>query len=352
MESKILTNSVGRFSKYRIVFDYGVNIKMLKKALKRIGRQLFPAILITIISADLVFAQNEDFYFKKGLTQLKIAESLKTPAEARKKYQESAANFEKAIELNPEEAKFYLYRGKCFYKTEEIEKAVWDFNSAIKLNPDFAEAYLERGKIFADSQLDDEDREETFKRGLSDFAKAIELNSENADFYSVRGQALFSELTENGDESENKLALKDFNKAISLNANLIDALVFRANIFHHFSEYEKAIADSSKAIKLSPRNADAFQIRAKTYKALHEYDLAIADLTNAIKLEPKNPDLYFFRGLIYSRVGRLAEAKSDKLQEAKLLKIIKDKLPEFRKQVFYGLSKKNLDETSLINDMQ
>ncbi len=52
-------------------------------------------------------------------------------------------DFDKAIELNPRDARFYKERGKCLSK----EKALADLNKAIKLEPDFAEAYFERGNV-------------------------------------------------------------------------------------------------------------------------------------------------------------------------------------------------------------
>ncbi len=313
-----------------------------------IGKSLVVCLLF-IFSGNLLLAQktlSAKDYYQRGLAKIKLAQSAPAVQLAENKYKEAAEDFSRAIEIDAENPDYYFSRGKCFYKTLDIEKAIWDFNSVIKLHPEFAEAYIERGKIFADLSLIDEDREATLKRALTDCNTAIKLNSKNAYFYFVRGKLFFSKI------ENNNRALEDMDNSISIHPNFAEAFILRAEIYFNLKNYEKSIADSTKAITLRPQNADGFSMRGRAYTKMERYDLAVADFTSALKFAPKNPDLYFYRASAYNKLGKKREAKMDKLQEDRLVKIPANRFPEFGGQLFEGLSKSFLDDTSLIDKLR
>lgn len=84
--------------------------------------------------------------------------------------------------------------------------------------------------------------------------------------------------------------------------------------------------------------------------AVKIYQAAAEDFSKAIEIETEKSDLYFHRASANKKLGKTLEPNSDKLQEEKLLKINNEKLPEFRKQIFEGLSKSFIEETSLIDE--
>ena len=47
-------------------------------------------------------------------------------------------NYNKAIELDPNDADAYNNRGLAYYYLEEYERAIEDYNKAIELNPNYA----------------------------------------------------------------------------------------------------------------------------------------------------------------------------------------------------------------------
>src|SRR5688500_9932176 len=99
---------------------------MSRRNPKTICRQVLQTSVAVILLCGFALAQkgeqpvSEEDYFKRGLAKMKAAESLKPTNAALKKYEEAAEDFDLAIELNPEEAAFYLNRGECFYKTSFI----------------------------------------------------------------------------------------------------------------------------------------------------------------------------------------------------------------------------------------
>ena len=61
------------------------------------------------------------------------------------RYEEAIADFDMAIDKNPNYSEAYDQRGVSNYFLEQYEKAITDFNEAIRLNPNNAEIYYRRG---------------------------------------------------------------------------------------------------------------------------------------------------------------------------------------------------------------
>jgi len=76
-----------------------------------------------------------DCYYK--LAQMKYFE---------KKYNETIAHLDNAIQLNPKDSIYYYSRGFVRLTLGDHESAIADCNKAIELNPEFADAYSNRGK--------------------------------------------------------------------------------------------------------------------------------------------------------------------------------------------------------------
>jgi tetratricopeptide (TPR) repeat protein len=94
-------------------------------------------------------------------------------------------------------------------------------------------------------------------------------------------------------------ALEDFNLAIMINPNNIDAYINRAITLWEFKNYKGAIEDFSKAIELDPDNLNLHWYRGLAKESScwpgdptdfieSNYRGAIADFTKAIELEKKN----------------------------------------------------------------
>ena len=63
-------------------------------------------------------------------------------------YEKAKADFNQAIQLNPDYSRAYYSRGLIFYSLKEYWKAVSDFDKAVKLNPKYGAAYLAKAKVY------------------------------------------------------------------------------------------------------------------------------------------------------------------------------------------------------------
>eukprot|EP00029_Vermamoeba_vermiformis_P010546 TRINITY_DN555_c0_g1_i1.p1 TRINITY_DN555_c0_g1~~TRINITY_DN555_c0_g1_i1.p1 ORF type:complete len:135 (+),score=27.01 TRINITY_DN555_c0_g1_i1:42-446(+) len=74
-------------------------------------------------------------------------------------------HYNSAIQLEGDNAEFYVKRSACHYKLKNFTDAISDANNAIKLNPKLAQAYLRKGMAaFALEEF--ESAKASFDKGL------------------------------------------------------------------------------------------------------------------------------------------------------------------------------------------
>ena len=105
----------------------------------------------------------------------------------KEEYKHSSENYSKAIELSPDDAELYSYRGKAYYHDDDYDCAIRDYNKAIELDENYASYYYERCVIFIKrrewekvrsdiSNLNRLVNEQTLLTQLAKFARQEEIN--------------------------------------------------------------------------------------------------------------------------------------------------------------------------------
>ena len=216
--------------------------------------------VLTVFNQSIVYRETIDFdtYKSRGVARSDLQD-----------YQGALSDFNKAIELNSQDAYAYYNRGNVRRILEDNQGALSDFTKAIELNPDYALAYNDRGVTHSNL--------ENYKDAIVDYTKAIELNPRYASAY--------------------------YNRAVA-HSNLKD--------------YEDAIADYTKAIELDPDYELAYKNRGWASYSLGKFQEAIADYTNAIKINNKDPNNYLYRGIARFSIGEKQNAKADFLKSIEI----------------------------------
>ncbi len=83
-------------------------------------------------------------------------------------------------------------------------------------------------------------------------------------------------------------------------------------------DYQGAISDYNQAIRLNPQLVEAYVNRGWAYDELGDYPQAISDYNQVIRLNPKDAEAYGNRGLAYGKLGDISQALADLRQAADL----------------------------------
>ena len=206
------------------------------------------------------------------------------------------SDFDKAIELLPDDVDNYHWRGSCHQEAKNYPAALADFDKAIELQPDDAGNYQRRGRCHQEAK--------NYPSALADFGKAIELQPSDGNNYYRRGMC-------HREFKNVPAALADFDKAIELQPSDGDKYYWRGMCHREFKNFPAALADFDKAIGLQPDDAGNYLQRGRCHQEATNYPSALADLDKAIELEPSKGYYYYWRGMCYKKFKNIPAALVD-----------------------------------------
>ena len=241
-------------------------------------------------------------------------------------FEAAITDFSQALELDPENADIYYWRGLAFKALQNFKRAIVDFDQALKLNADLTAAYLERG----DSYLQTGD----FWQALTDLNEAILQDPELAEAYTQRGLAnLRLDYPED--------AVSDLDEALRLEPESAQAYAVRGLAYAQAGKQEQALTDLETAVQLGPEDAAVYLARGNVYMQAGDYGQALADFDKAVSLEPEKALLYLARASAYvgaadsdmamadlEQAAALSDNRDSKERIAALLELLQDPATE------------------------
>ncbi len=135
-------------------------------------------LVISLFLPSVVFTETRDDEKACGEALVKAGEYYNNQM-----YDEAIVEVTKAIELNPKDAKAYIFRGLVYSDKGNLDQALIEFNKAMEINPNDAEAYNHRGLVYY--------RKGNLDKALLGFNKAIEINPKYAQSYNNRSGLYF-----------------------------------------------------------------------------------------------------------------------------------------------------------------
>lgn len=195
-------------------------------------------------------------YINRGVARLKEFDDFTKAYEKVGLENEAINDFTKAIEINPRAIdtciklnvlpNVYFFRGEVYLNQKKHKEAIADFNIAIDLNPNYTDAYFKRGLVYSLSG--------NYKNAIADFTRAIDLNPNYTDAYYNRGHNY--NYLENYED-----AIADFTKAIKIDPDYTYAYIARGSAYSFLEKHNEAFDDFNKAIELNPTDAIAYLCR-------------------------------------------------------------------------------------------
>ncbi|MBK6939314.1 MAG: protein kinase [Planctomycetes bacterium] len=181
--------------------------------------------------------------------------------------------FTEAIALKPDDATFYVERGKAFYKLSRYEEAIRDFTQALTLDPNQARARVWRGTTMCQ-----EGSPEERSRGFEEVMQVLEQNPDNSECLKVAVNLVMS-FARNSARAQREELLKSASRwvqhALELNANDDEALVLQGNLYEEDGVYfrdasliDLAYANYDKAKRINKQNLQALNLLARSKDSL------------------------------------------------------------------------------------
>jgi tetratricopeptide (TPR) repeat protein len=167
------------------------------------------------------------------------------------------------------EAEEYLDSGNARYARGDYDGAIADYDRAIQLEPDSYVAYVTRG-IAKRAKAD-------YDGALADYNKAIQLKPGFYTAYVTRGAV--KRAMEDYDGS-----IADYDMAIQLKPDHAKAHYARGYTYEQMGKFGNAIADYDKSIELEPDYAQAHYARGYAHEQMREFENAIEDYRRALAI--------------------------------------------------------------------
>ena len=187
-------------------------------------------------------------------------------------------------------------RGLKYARKKQYDKAVAEFNQAIEAQPNDPENYRQRALSYRASGK--------LAEAEADYTQAIEIQA-RPDDYTRRARIALK---------QNKAAagLKDLDHAIEINPQDIAARRVRAYAYLQKKEWARSIAEYDVIIQSAKKpDLEALERRGFAYRSLQKYDLAVADFSKMIEFKPKNIEAYRRRASVYRAMKQNEQAKAD-----------------------------------------
>ncbi|HEY3706773.1 MAG TPA: tetratricopeptide repeat protein [Terracidiphilus sp.] len=165
-------------------------------------------------------------------------------------YEPAIAIFQKAAELYPKSPRILIGLGLALYSRGIYDKAVNALIQAADLNPQDARCYLFLSKAYNSSPLQADEVVERFRR----YAELEPKNALAQYYYAV---SLWKGKRIQNSSIDPHIIEALFQKAIALDGSLADAHVQLGTLYADQHQYDKSIPELQRALELNPNLTDA-----------------------------------------------------------------------------------------------
>ena len=213
--------------------------------------------------------------------------------EDKRQYAAAMAEWQKALELDPLDAKANFNFGLALARTGKLDDAILHFQKAVDTNPDFAIAHNNLGIALAQRGKVD--------GALAHFQKAVELEPNYGDAHMNFGAFLL----QSGRPGD---ALAQFQKAVEIEPGFADAQDNLGIALLQTGKVDEAIPHFQKAVELKPDFGDAQENLGIALLQTGKADEATPHLLKGLEADPKQAQAYYNLGGALFVQGKVKEA--------------------------------------------
>ena len=207
--------------------------------------------------------------------------------------EEALASFEKTLELNAKYGAAWHGQGVALGGLGRYDEALVPYEKAVELNPEDAEAWRNRGFTLGNLGR--------YEEALASYERAVELNAEDALAWGNQGVALW----QLGRYEE---GLASYERSLELNAEDSMAWHNRGFALWNLGRHEEALASYEKAVKLNAEDAVPWHNQGVALANLGRHEEALASYEKAVELDAEDAAIWYSQGLSLAKLGRHEKA--------------------------------------------
>lgn len=205
----------------------------------------------------------------------------------------SIRKLNKLIEDNPNNADYYVERGKYYSKKYHYDNAIEDYSNAIRIDANLQETY----ELRVDAYI----KVYKYEQALQDCTILINFNPENIEYYKKRinvYQLIMNKLS---------FIAEDCERIIELSEDKGEAYFYAAKVYGGITKRLKYL---EKAIEYSPDNYEYYKYRVQLFENNYpeKFESLIDDYNKMIELKPDNADTYFKKAALYEKLAKYDKA--------------------------------------------
>lgn len=200
----------------------------------------------------------------------------------------------------------FVRAGNEFFKAGDMNNAIEEYQKALELNPNNAEAHLKLGFLFYNAK-------QMYKEGMQHYDKAFQLNPNDPRILHDLGMVLLH-------QKQLDKAIEYLSEALKRMPNGLDLQYTVENMHYHLgSAYlykansKEAIVHLSEVVKLAPNHAPAHYRLALAFADQGNFDRTLEHYNRAIKLNPAvdtSATLNFLLARHYAEARQFSQAVS------------------------------------------
>ncbi len=219
--------------------------------------------------------------------------NLAADLENKQQYAAAMTEWQKALELDPGDAKANFNLGIALTRKGKLDEAIPHFQKAVEVNPYFAQAHNNLGIALAEKGKVEE--------AIAHFQKAVEIEPAYADAYNNLGAALL----QSGKVDE---AIPPFQRAVEINPDFADAHNNLGIALLQTGKVDEATPHFQKAVEIKPDFADALDNLGMALLQKGKVDEAIPHFQKALEVNPRQVLTYYNLGAALYLQGKVTEA--------------------------------------------
>lgn len=218
----------------------------------------------------------------KGLSYERLGRSI-----------EALEFFDRALEINPDDAETLCNKGVALDSQDRYEEALECYKRALKINPGLTEAWTNRGILM--------DRMERYEEALRCYDRALRVNRRYIDAWMNKGATL-------GSLNRTPEALECFEEALRISPEYAEGWLMKGAALLEMGRNAEALTCFERSLSINPDMPESWNGKGTSLAGLGRLDKALRSFERSLELQPGNVESLRGKGMVLIDLDRPAEA--------------------------------------------